>query len=194
MAKEPEVATATTGTTRPGFNAPVTTDNVDDLPVKPSQKTLDEMAAGRQAVQEGAQPIDDRLRPINPVNADPARAAEIADAMNMLNEARDLETPEDLVPAGEAHPGEVMSRGLPAGGPLDGVPPEGTPDRVNPDPTMQDAPPFTSPVGAKAKYYREHDAQAEAREVLKSRADNRDKTQDNRDKNAPKHKDKERIT
>ena len=147
MAKEKdevtqEVTNQPPATARPGFSTQVTDAPDHPAAANPSQRVQEEQAAGRAAVRDvsGTPAAAGGTIAANPADADPARAAEVAIAMNAAHAEEDLEPPAKkiLEEGGGVNPGDVPSRGFPYE-PLPGEEAtQGTADRRTADPRLTD--------------------------------------------------------
>jgi hypothetical protein len=138
-----------------------------------SQKVLDEQAAGRDALKDAGGPHAGP-GPINPADADPALAAELADRINRENEWRKQHPPTEVVPPGVTPPDQVPSRGIPAGGVMPGDElAQGTPSHRTVDERLTDP---NTPEGQQAE------GRKQAQERERERADQARKQQDDTNK------------
>ena len=150
MAKEPEATHEApahphpdAGTNRPGFSTSVTDapdHNANQNPntATPSQRVQDEQAAGRAAIRDGGRVPGFGGGIVNPADADPALAAELAQKMNAEHEEADRREAR-AASLGSRSPGDVPSRGMPPSGLMEGDELlQGTPDHRTQDPRLLD--------------------------------------------------------
>jgi len=191
MAKEPEVTHEVTphqnaGTTRPGFSTEVTDapDYNRDNPnaATPSQRVQEEQAAGRAAIRDGGKAPGVVGGIVNPADADPARAAELAQEINAGLWPHGL-------PAGVRPPGDVPSRGMPPDGLIEGDELlQGTPDHRTQDPRLLDRDSELARQGEGRKKAQEVDNQR-IEEVIKAEDEGRT-THGQRERNERELEDK----
>ena len=194
MAKEhenkevtPEVTGHEGGTTRPGFSTSVTDapDYNRDNPnaVTPSARVQEEQAAGRAAVRDSGRVPGFGGGIVNPADADPALAAELAQKMNAEHEEADRREAR-AASLSSRSPGDVPSRGMPPSGLMEGDELlQGTPDHRTQDPRLLDK---------DSDLAREGEARKEAQEAEEPRVREQIEQIEQRDRDSREREQRER--